>query len=132
MINYRGFRRPIRTYHPRNPNVDPDYVIMDVTWIDQQWPMNHFLFRKFPGRYLLELVSSIPMDEDYDPVLWDAIGSVMDEEEEKCVDLSSISVIIEQILMMFYEELNRLTNNSPTNYTFFKWADQNAIMLRKE
>ncbi len=119
-----------RYNHPLS-NGDPDYVIMDVSWLDYHWP-NFDIFKKFPLRELLQLVTSISMECDYDPIVWEAIGNLLDENEEKAFDFSSTSIIIERIIEMFYEELNCLTKTSNSGYLFHDWADYNALILKRE
>ena len=120
----------LRYNHPES-NGDPDYVIMDVSWLERYWP-TYGLFLRFSLKDLIELVTNVNMECDYDPVVWETIGSLLDEEEEKTFDFQTASFVIESVIELFYQELHYLTLKSESTYLFFRWADRSSIILKRD
>lgn len=128
--NYLNQKYPRRYNHPVS-NGNPDFVIMDISYLFYYWPNTEF-FKRFTLYVLLETITSVSMEEDYDPILWDTISSYFNEEEEKNFDFCSLSFYLETIIESFYNELCLITSKATDSYIFHSWVDGNSIMLKKE
>lgn len=122
--------RPYVTYQPRrNSYKIPKLLLIDISWIDYEHDLSHWFYKKFPPRSILEVITSVSTQEDYDPVFWGEVEERLTDDELQALDLFVVEVLVHSIIDSFYGRLNTLIQDNVDRFIFHRWIDKNTIAL---
>ena len=114
------------------------YVIFDVAWLDYVFPINNWFFSRMSPRLIIEIVTSVPLEEDYDPYIhnymanvWIRIENDFDCDELINRDFGAAELLVECVVTEFYNRFNTVVPNIEDQYMFDHWIDSNTLMLKR-
>lgn len=112
-------------------------IAFDISCIKSRFDLiiANIFYGKISVETLIELFTSIPIEVQYNEIIWYKIEELLGPAEYENLNLEDAEIIIESLIENFYSELGVLIIpfcDPMDNYTFFKWIDRTSIMLINE
>lgn len=113
----------------------PQYLVLNVSWVDYQFDHGNLFYRKLPPRDIIEIVANIPTYVDYDQAIVDQIEVRFEPDEHNLLDLELTELLVTDVVTMFYEFMQGYIPDNIESYLFKEWTDlrrNELIMVRQD
>jgi hypothetical protein len=112
-------------------------IAFDISCIKSRFDLivANIFYGKISVETLIELFTNIPIEVQYDEIVWEKISELLSPTEYENLNFEDAGIIIESLMENFYSEVDMLIKpfcDPMDNYTFFKWIDRTSIMLIDE